>query len=518
MLRQAARTKGRRAAVASSVSMPAPVGGWNARDSLAQMPQGDAVSLVNFFPATTECVMRYGYTQHATGLPSQVETLMNYSGSSTNKMFAISSGAVYDVTSAGAVGASVVSGLSNSRWQYVNVATAGGNFLYMANGSNTPYLYNGTTWTAITGVSTPAITGVTTTELNSPIVFKTRVIFIQKNTLKTWYLPTSAVGGGANPVDMSAVAQKGGYIVAHATWTIDAGTGVDDYYVAVTSNGEIIVYQGTDPSDATKWALKGVWQVGSPVGARCLSKLGGDLLLVCQDGVLPLSAALQSSRVNPRVALTDKIQWAVSESVTNYGSNFGWEVFYYPGQNQLWLNVPVATGSQEQYAMNTITKNWGRYQGWAANTFCLMNDIPYFGGNGVVCRAWNTNSDNGSNITAYGLPAFSSYGAPGNLKRFTMTRPIFRANGRPSVSGSMNIDFDTEVITAPLSFTSSTTGIWDTSVWDLATWAGDLSVLQNWQGVTGVGYYASPQIKVASANIDVRWVSTDVVFESGAIL
>jgi hypothetical protein len=516
-MRQAARTKGLRAPVSSSVSLPAPVGGWNARDSLAQMGKTDAVSLVNWFPATTEVVLRYGHSQHATGLPGQVETIMEYAGGSSSEMWAISDGEVYDVTASGAVGAAVVTGLANSQWQYANVATAGGNFLYMANGVDTPYLYDGTNWTSITGLSTPAITGVTTTTLNSPIVFKTRVWFIQRNTLKTWYLPVNAISGAANPIDMSAVAQLGGYIVAHATWTIDAGTGVDDYYVAVTSKGEVIVYQGTDPSSANTWALKGVWRIGSPVGARCLMKLAGDLLMICQDGVVPLSSALQSSRVNPRVALTDKIQWAVSEAVTSYGGNFGWELFYHPGQNQLWLNVPNAVGFQEQYAMNTVTKAWGQYQGWAANCFALFNDDAYFGADGVVCKAWDTNADNGDNIVATALQSFSNYGAPGNSKRFSMMRPILRTTGAPAINGSINIDFDTTASTASLTFSPTSAAVWDSAVWDSAVWSG-FSILQNWQGVGGVGYYGAPQLKIASSDVDVRWVSTDIVFEKGAIL
>lgn len=517
-MRQAAVTKGRRSAVSSSVSIPAPIGGWNARDSLADMPVTDAVVLKNWYPATTECVLRYGYSQWATGLPAEVETLMNYEGGATSKLFAISNGGVYDVTAGGAVGAAAVSGLTNSRWQYCNVATSGGNFLYAGNGVDKPLLYNGTTWLSVDGTTTPAITGVTTTTLNSPIVFKTRVWFIQANTLKTWYLPTTAVGGAAAAIDMSAVAQLGGYIVAHGSWTVDAGSGVDDYYVAVTNKGEVIVYQGTDPSDSTKWALKGVWRVGSPVGARCFYKYAGDLLMLSQDGVLPLSSALQSSRVNPRVALTDKIQYAVSNAVTSYGDTFGWQLVHFAKENQLFLNVPVQVGSQEQYVMNTITKCWGQYTGWAANCWEIWADRPYFGGNGVVCKAWDTNADNGTNINGQALQAFSDFRNPGNRKRFTMTRPILRSTGTPSLLGSMNVDFDVSASTAPLSYSSTSFSAWDAGLWDSALWGGDLAILQQWQGVNGIGYYGAPQLNTASQGIDIRWVSTDVVYETGGIL
>lgn len=501
-----------------SVSVPSPVGGWNARDSLAEMPPNDAAQMINFFPLTTEVMLRKGYTQHVTGISGQVESIFGYFAGGSSKLFAVAGGSFYDVTSAGAVGAAVVSGKSNSRWNTTNVATAGGNFLYAANGTDKPLLYDGATWTQIDGASTPAITGVTTTTLKSPIVFKNRVWFIGVNTLKTWYLPTSSVGGVANAIDISSVAQKGGYIVAHATWTIDAGTGVDDYYVIVTSRGEIVVYQGTDPSSSTTWALKGVWDLGTPVGDRCLYKLGGDVVYIGQDGLVPLAGALQSSRVNPRVALTEKIQFAVSESVSVYSGNFGWQLLYFAPENMLILNVPIAEGSgQEQYVMNTISKSWARFTGWEANCWELFNDMPYFGGNGFVGKAWNGTVDNTSNINGTCIPAFSAFGTP-NLKRWTMTRPIFRTNGNPAVLQTMNVDFNLSQSTSPLTFTPSTYAAWDSAVWDTSTWGGDYNIVQNWQGVNGIGYYGSPQMQVASQGIDLRWVSTDVVYEVGAIL
>ena len=115
-------------AVSQPVSLPAPTGGWNARDSLTGMSPLDAVTLTNWYPATTECQLRKGYAQWATGISGQVQTVMAYSGGSTEKLFAINaSGSVYDVTATGAVGAAVLTGLSNGKWGYLNIATAGGN-------------------------------------------------------------------------------------------------------------------------------------------------------------------------------------------------------------------------------------------------------------------------------------------------------------------------------------------------------------------------------------------------------
>ena len=476
--------------------------------------------MTNFFPGTSEVLLRAGYTEHATGLPGQVETLMVYATpGGTTKMFAVSGGSIYDVTSAGAVGAAIVSGLSNSRWEYVNITTAGGNFLYAVNGADKPLLYDGATWTPIDAVSTPAITGVTTTNLINVNMFKNRVWFVEKNTLKVWYLAVDSIGGAATAFNLSSVADYGGYLVAMATWTIDAGYGVDDLAAFITSEGEVIVYKGTDPASSATWALVGVWRVGSPIGRRCALKYAGDLLIICNDGVLPMSAALQSSRTNPKVALTDKIQWAVSNAVTAYGANFGWELLYFPRENQLYLNVPYEEGSnQRQYVMNSITKNWCNFEGWAANCWVLMEDAPYFGGDGFVAKAWNEVSDNGVNINGDCLQAFTYFGAPGILKRFSMIRPVMRTNGSPAALANINVDFDTSDTTEALTFLPTTYAAWDAGTWDASVWGGDLEIQKQWQGAAAVGYSAAVRLKVATNGIEVRWISTDFVMERGGIL
>lgn len=500
-------------AVSRPVSLPAPVGGWNARDALPAMSPLDAVTLQNWFPATTECLLRDGYTEWATGIGDQVETLMAYSGSTTDELFAIAGGSVYDVTNTGAVGAPVLTGLSNSQWQYTNIATPGGVFISAANGQDAPILYNGSAW------STPTITGVTATSLNSPILYMNRQFFFEEGTLKAWFLPVQSIAGAAQAIDISSFMTKGGHIVAHGTWTVDAGTGVNDHYVIMTNRGQVIVYQGSDPTTTTDWSMVGVWDIGAPIGSRSLYKYAGDMLIISEDGLMPLSGALQSSRVQPKVAITDKIQYAVSEAVTNYGQNFGWQVMYVPTINQLWLNVPFNEyNNQQQFVMNTISGSWCNYTGWNANVFEMFKDRPYFGGDGVVCKAYETESDNGNNITGFGLQAFNNFNNAGTLKRFTMARPVLRTDGAPAVYAGINIDFSLSDTTAPLNFAPNTFAKWDTGTWDVSIWSGALNVLQQWQGLNGVGYYGAPVVKVASNNLDITWVATDIVIEGGGIL
>ena len=95
-------------------------------------------------------------------------------------------------------------------------------------------------------------------------------------------------------IDLGSVFRRGGRIEACYTWTIDAGAGADDHFAIITSNGEVAVYRGTDPSSASDWSLIGVFMLGHPLGRRCGTKMGGDLVINSTEGLLPLSKALLS--------------------------------------------------------------------------------------------------------------------------------------------------------------------------------------------------------------------------------
>jgi len=499
-------------------SIPAPIGGWNARDSVSNMDPLDAVRLENWFPRATDVLLRQGYTLWSTGLPGQVESLMPYNNATTSTLFAASSTGFYNVTAQGAVGAAVQTGLTNARWQSCNITTAGGSYMQCVNGADNLRLWDGTNWTTITGVSANPITGIATNLLVNINLHKSRLWYTQINTLKMWYLPTNAITGAAVAFDLSSIARSGGYLMGMWTWTIDAGYGVDDLAVFITSEGEVIVYRGTDPSSSTTWALVGIFAMGRPLGRRCAMKFAGDLLILTQDGIVPLSGALQSSRTNPKVALSDKIQQAFSDSATLYGDTFGWSLVYHASENALVANVPVAVGSQQQYVMNTITKAWAKFTGWNANCWELLGNDVYFGGSTFVAKAFSGYADGSTNITGYAQQAYNYFGQRGVNKRYTLARPIIQATSAPAIQMNVAVDFNDTQPTSNISLATSSSGTWDTATWDSGLWGGGLNVYRYWQGITGVGFCASPYLIGVTNGNEIHWQSTDVNMELGGVL
>src|SRR5919198_801607 len=129
---------------AREATIPAPIGGWNARDPIQAIPPTDAVILDNFIPGTGGVALRTGFVAPVTGIPTAVESLMEYSASSGSDMLFAAAGAnIYNVPTAGPVGAAVVTGLTNARFQHTMFETPGGHFLIICNGQDAVRNWNG---------------------------------------------------------------------------------------------------------------------------------------------------------------------------------------------------------------------------------------------------------------------------------------------------------------------------------------------------------------------------------------
>jgi hypothetical protein len=666
---------------ASTASITAPIGGWNARDSIAEMPPTDAVTLTNLYPTPTDVQLRKGYTRYSQlttstgvktissithagniatlttatahglatgarvsitgttpadysgvyvitvtgtttftysmvstpsgnatvvgaytiGITTPINTIMNYAGVSTQKLFAAAGTSIYEVDTPTAVQNFTI---TNDKLQYVNFSNTGGDYIVACNGTDPVTIYDGSVWftmattttaATISGISRTSPSNVATvttstahglvtgnkvvvtassesTFLGSHVItvtspttftfvstgtttvvaatgtytvlgikggtsggttytidsknfihvnlFKNRLYFTEKNTMKVWYMPVNSLGGDAFPLDFGGIATAGGFVQGMATWTLDAGQGADDYAVFATNMGQIIVYNGTDPTDATTWLLKGVWQLGYIFSRRFFHKFAGDILLLTQDGLVPLASALQSSRLDPRVNITDKIYYEISQEADAYSTEYGWQCIYYAKPNMLLINIPNPSGT-EQYVMHTISRAWCNFTGIKTTVFELHKDDLYFGGQGFIGKFWDGFADDNQPISGTCQQAYTYFDMPGQQKRFTMIRPTFLVDaGAPGVYAGINTDFQTQNNLGQVSFQSvpTTVGVWDAATWDNYNWAGNLIVYRNWQGVSGLGYAAGVNLNIVSQGIDVHWVSTDYVMEKGTVL
>lgn len=496
-----------RAAVVETKTLPAPVKGLNDRDPLQDTAPEFAIQMDNWVARADYVELRKGSVSHATGIGAAVETLMAYRSGASSKLLACGNGSIYDATSAGAVGSALASSKTSNRWQYVNF----NGYILAVNGANTPIQYNGST----IANSTMSGVGLTTSNLIHINIFKERAWFIEKDTLNAWYLAAKAITGILTKFDLSFVARRGGSLTAMITLTRDGGDGIDDLAVFLTSEGEAIVYQGTDPSSAATWALVGIFYIGKPVGRRCFERYGSESLILCQDGIFPLSAALSESRTNDRLALTDNIRNTINRNISSHGNTFGWEIIQFSAENLLIVNTVRTNGTAYQYVMDTAGGGWSRFVNWPARCFAELNNSLYFGdSSGSVRRAYTGTADLGSNIVGDIKTAFHYFTRDKNRhKVFKMVRPVLQSTGVPDIYMRLDFDFRSALITAtPMAGTNIGTA-WG-SPWG-SQWSSSDYTYDDLLGVEGEGRAASTVMRVATNVLTPRWVSTDYLFEVG---
>lgn len=493
------------ARVSNGFSLPAPTEGWDTTSPIAEMSPKRALVLDNWFPQATYVELRRGFRLHRnTPTDSPVDTLINYNGVTSSKLFAIAGGDIYDATAQDFTPATPdpnIFGLANSRIQYVNFTGTAGHFAWCCNGADTPFTYDGTVWgtppaiTIVDGSGNP--TSYSPEDIVNVNVHKNRIWAVLNNSMDAAYFAVDAIGGQAKLFPLGGIATMGGYIMAMGTWSRDAGDGPDDYAVFITSRGQVLVYAGVDPD--TDFQLIGSFNLGAPLGRRCFTKVGSDLAVISIDGVYPLSTAISFDRgAVERIALTAMINRAMNEAARRAQNMFGWELKSYPRGNMAILNVPIVENvTQQQFVMNTLTGAWCRFTGQNANCWELLNDRIFFGGNdGQIYEADVSGADYLSSYTALMKTSFQYYGDRGLKKRWTMCQPLLTTDRSVTPSLGLDTDFGSDGSLSSVAIVPSNYGLWNQMVWNVDSWGGGEVIQNDWQSVTGLGQCASILMRV----------------------
>ena len=487
--------------VSRQEAYPAPTGGLNARDSYANMSSSDAITLNNIFPNSSYCEVRYGSQNYVTGFTGTGKTLATYSTlSGSQEMYYVSASGVYDT------GKTLKLARTDGKHQIVQMGDGTNNWLMLFNGVDKPAYYDGTTWTAVDAVSVPALTGVTTTTLIGGMSYKGRLILIEKDKLKFWYLAAGNVGGALTAFDLTQQGTRGGYLMACTNWTMDGGDGLDDRAVFMTSEGEVIVYSGTDPATAADWVKIGTYYIGKPLGRRCLCRFGGDVLVLTENGIVSLTAIVAGVINQSKIQISDKIRNLYASYARSYGSNYGWQGIIYEAENAFVVNVPVAEdGTHYQLVMNTITGSWCRFTDWDAENFVVFNKQLYYTRSTKIATAWDRSNanqtDEGASFNPEGVPAFTTLKTPTKKK----VRGIFCSLNLGAITGSIFYDACVEYNPTPISSLS-------------ASYVAGTSTTERRLVCPVFPVANAVSFRVRLAGVGTQWTATEWLYETGGVL
>jgi len=509
-------------------SFPAPTRGWVTNENLALSQPAGALVLDNWFPTSTGIRTRGGARKYATISTGPVTRMWTYKSGQVEEFFASDDDKIFNITTIAdpdVIPSPVVSGQSSGYYSIAQIGTPGGNYLYAVNGTDSPRLYDGSTWTAVTGVSTPAITGVTTSTLEFVWLYASRLYFIKKDTLSVWYLPVDAIGGAAAEFSLAGIFQEGGHLLFGGKWSLDSGDGLDDKCVFVSSEGEVAVYQGLYPGDAG-WQKVGVYLIAPPMGPNATMQAGGDFLIATESGTVPISEAVRKDAAALDLsAVTRNIETEWRTEVVRRKS-LPWEIVKWPTRNMMVVSLPVPDDSIEPYCFvaNLQTGAWARFTGWDTRSIAHYADNGYFGTtNGEIFMMDTGGSDDGDTYvcTYVGLP--DHLDSPGVTKTVHQSRAIFKSNVPFIAQVSASTDYQIDIPPAPSSVNDFTVDVWDVGLWDVAQWdAGSTSqTTSQWVSIGKTGFSASPQIQITcgvTPTPTTELVAFDMLFENGAVM
>ena len=326
---------------------------------------------------------------------------------------------------------------SNSNWQYCQFKDR----LIMVNGSDLPQtFYVDETGNVLEPINFVA-TNLVLSKLINVSLIKQRLWFVEKGSLSAWY--TDEVGniqGNLVKFDLSTIVRKGGELMAICSWTQDGGQGIDDLTAFITSQGEVAIYSGYDPTNIDNWSLRGVYQMSKPIGYNCTMQYQGDVVVISEDGYVPLSKALSLGKAGAsQIAFSDKIRGLVLNRSINNKHKKGWQSLLYGRGGYALFNVPVA-GQFEQHIVNLNSGAWSRFTNIRSFCWELFNERLYFGSDKGVFLFDEGFSDNKSPIMGHIEQAFSSLGS-GFLKKIQLINPRTTAFSNFALVVYTNMEF-----------------------------------------------------------------------------
>lgn len=507
------------------VIIPAPVLGLNARDAVSAMQPLYALKMDNYYPLGSSVVLRNGYEKYLTlgTAGSGIQALVAYKKPNNNKMLAVYNKKIYNVsaTSEGEEYESIA--LTDDNCQTVQYK----DYLYFMNGADTPIAYyvdsNSEEHIDNWGFSG---TNLTDTRIIAGAVSKERLWFVEKDTLTVWFGGAGNISGTLKSFDLSQVAKCGGSLVAVANWTLDGGQGIDDLTVFITSEGEVLIYAGTNPEDPDDWGIKGSYRIAKPIGYNCTMKYQGDIVIITEDGYMPLGKMLSvSNSGETNYVFSDVIRELVLSRTAINKSKRGWQSVIFSKKGFALFNVPNAS-QFEQHVINVNTGAWCRWTINRAHCWCVYENELYYGGDDAVFKFNDGYSDDGNTIEGTIEQAYNNFGTP-VLKKINLLNPRTKCSAKYQLVIYTNTDFKSRNVNYMTSVGNVSGSLWKVAMWSNVSigadagykWGNnyDANILNSqWVASSAIGSSISIVFKTKTSGNKIEWYDTAMRYELGS--
>ena len=527
----------------TGTTIPSSIEGINAVESLAMMSMAECVYTYNLVAQDLGMVVRKGFEEVAKGWEGGIgKTAIPFEGhkDADDKLFVANDEGIWDCTSRGDLAPTQVLEWGDTTGDagycsFVLFSNDGNDlFILLCDAQNGYHVYTQTTdtWAKVTqGTEAGEVDGIDPTNFDFVMVWKNRVWFVEQDSANGWYLDVATLYGTVTQFNFGSQFRQGGSLRAIYNWSLDGGVGLDDMLVVVSGAGDVVVYQGTDPDDASKFSLIGSWFIGGvPLGNRFGTEFGGEVYILSVYGLLPISQLLNGSSTNdPNTYLTAKISPFVRRVMAERREELGWQVVVHTEDAQIHIETPqdLLNGNVAfvQYFGNqawSMIRGLDKYHtvSWRGQTYWtsgVTNSLQIK--EGYRDNVWLEPEVDGvaAPVDWSVLTSFQDLGTGPSNKRVQYIRPNFLADSIPAYSVIARYNYDINEISTVPSGSLQEPGRWDIGRWDDAIWGGSAAVIDSARGSFGIGRHVAVAMRGRSAANTIL-VAFDLLVDQGGYM
>jgi hypothetical protein len=466
------------------------------------MPAQDAAIFTNVISDETGVHLRNGYSRYLQAGSGPVDFLKHFDTPFGQRFYSCSGGTLADITTGSAV--NLKTGVSRNTW---NAAAMNGR-LGMVNGSDDP-IYITYSPAAGSVYSPLTLIGVVSPESFKIIhVFKSHSYFATGTESAFYYSAVNALGGTLTRFPIDRVSSTGGNVVDLKSWTVDGGAGPDDYFAIFLDTGEVLVYQGSDPSNANDWAIVGRYSAGKIIA---IEQFSGQIHAVTSYDYNVFPRDFQTQGLAP----PSKLVGAAKDAVRNKGGLERWQVFFVPYMGLRIINVPQSVQTYYQHVLNLNNGTASLFTGLNATRWEIFNGQLYFGDVSGYVNRYEGSSDNGAAIPweIATAPNRLGGGAKVNVLEY---RTVVTGDGTLTETTGLGYDFQRPEF-AQDSTTDALGTPWNTSPWDTSPWSQDPQTRSEWLTAVGSGQSVQLYSRGSVKGFLPNWRAIDYAFEPADI-
>lgn len=247
-----------------------------------------------------------------------------------------------------------------------------------------------------TALDLPAFTGTDLPVFDGVIAHHDRAYFWRSGgPLDFWYGGLGAVQGALTKFPLGRLGNIEGGIACMGRFTSDAGENVNDLLVILTTAGDVVIYQGTDPGLADDWRIWGRLKLAPPVSRYAMLAYGPDLLVLTTQGIASIGAAMGRGTPSLLQAMSQPIKDELAAAVTAYPASDRWQMIADPGQQY----IIVSTPQDRSFVFGTEIGGWYHWTALPALNWRRLGDrLMMTGTDGREFTFGGSTSDDGALI------------------------------------------------------------------------------------------------------------------------